>query len=405
MQKFVTKDKKYMVVEQDGDNNLVIYPMKGEEPDLSKPIWDRHSYEAVRNISSDPDFHPNPTRDPIPIPSIDTILLTPVRVVRGCNPIGMSYWRNINNHRDRDQLYMVLSISDELYLFTLDKRSLLTVNTRPLGIRHTGEGVYFSTTNPVILYVPTDQALVRLDVEDGRQGITWDLGPGRKIWQCHSSYEGNVHSATIKNNDYQIIKWGVYDEVKGREYTFPIEDQPDECQIDQSGKFLLTKQSKHLGGDRWDEYNKIINLADGSVTIIHDDEGAIGHSDCGFGCAIGEYDKSGQGGTLNRINFVTKEQDELFATGIWNMGYVSFTNARPNVPLGEQRCLMSTPDQILSVKLNGGRAFRKICDNFSQSTKYEHRVKANLCPLGQFAAFTAFVDGELEAYIVGIPDA
>jgi len=112
------ESKKYVFAIQD-DGNEVVYK---KLPDSSlEPIWDKWSYEAsIGNVA--------PTD---PISDISTIPPTPISdptlIMSGANPIGMSYWRNINNHAGQDVLQVLLSIEDKLFIFTIDKKSLITL--------------------------------------------------------------------------------------------------------------------------------------------------------------------------------------------------------------------------------------------------------------------------------------
>lgn len=317
---------------------------------------------------------------PIPVPQMNN---QPQLITEGVNPIGMSYWRNIDNHEGKTVLRVFLSISNELTIFTIDKNTLQVIGMNQIGIYHTGEGCYFSRIWDDILYVPVHAVLYRVNVITGNQEMVWNLSGGSddNLWQCHSSYDETLHSGTIKNSNYDIVAWGLSD---GRR--FKLEGVPDECQIDKSGKWLLVKEN---------DYNRIIDLDSGEEKFISNENGALGHSDCGFGYALGENDVSDKPGALDLIEFGNLNRRNLYSTGIWNMGYVSYTNAP-----GEN-CLVTTPNELILVSISTGLG-RKICDNLTQDQSYENRPKANLCPLGQFAAWTAFVNGKLNAYIVRI---
>lgn len=376
-------DGNYLLAKQD-DGNLVVY-------DSGVAVWDKWSYEANRGGIGLPVIS-NPITDPIITPnnpSNPPLVSTPELVASGCNPIGMSYWRNINQHKNDGFLRLFLSIHDELTLFTIDKYNLEVINSRSLHIHHTGEGCYFSAIDPEILFVTIDNRLVKVNVNNGSIQPIWSLDDGNNLWQCHSSYDDSVHSGTIKNRNYNIIKWGV--SINGQTRYFDLKGEPDECQIDASGQFLVIKE---------DNYNRIIHLVNGSETIITNEQGAVGHSDCGFGVLLGENDMSSQAGACDLIDLASLNHRNMFSTGIWNMGYVSFTNAKSNLQLEEQKCLITTPLELISVKLDGSGVGTKICSNLTQDQSYENRPKANLCPEGEFAAWTALVNGSLNAYIV-----
>lgn len=368
-------DGQYLAAQQE-DGNFVVY----RKSDMS-PLWDRWSYEAATPAP----MIPNPLPDFDNNPTIES---SPKLITRNCNPIGMAYWRNINNHEGRPELVLFLSIDDELVLFYIDKRTLEITSSTKLNIHHTGEGCYFSATRHDILYIPTDKSLIAVNIYTGDHAVVWLADNGTNLWQCHSSYSENVHSATIKDENYNIIKWGV--SINGQIRYYPLKGDPDECQIDKSGQYLVIKE---------DNYNRIIHLLSGVEQLISNEAGALGHSDCGFNTILGENDYSSFPGACDLIHLDTLERRIIYSTGIWNMGYVSFTNARPAYV--NQHCLITTPEELIKVDLDTSSA-RVVCKHLTESQDYEKRPKANLCPLGEFAAYTSFIGGSLNAYIVRV---
>lgn len=374
-------DGVYLAADQ-GDRNFVVYDTTTNP---WTPVWDRWSHESE---------HGNPTPNP-DLPIIDTpttpspmIPSNPVKLIEGVNPIGMSYWRNINYHAGRNTFMVALSINDQLRVLTVDKNSLQVVDDKSLGIHHTGEGIYFSVSRHDILYVPLDGALFAVNIYTGDRAEIWRM-PGKNLWQIHSSFNEDMHSATVKDQNWNIVGWAVHGI---RDIVYPIVGPPDECQIDKSGEYLIIKEG---------DYNRIIHIMSGNERIIQNPAGALGHSDCGFKCMMGENDYSNSPGALDLINLDTLESRLMFSTGIWNMGYVSFTNAHPTRP--NQICLVTTPDNLIKVNFDWPHEATIICPNLTQSQEYEHRPKANLCPLGEYAVWTAFVENSLNAYVVRVP--
>lgn len=312
---------------------------------------------------------------------------------QGLRPIGMSYWRNINNHVGRNELLVFLSLNDEIVIFTVQKSDLLVLGEQRSAIHHTGEGCYFSALEWDKLYVPRDNRLNQVSVIYPSDYIpVCELPNGWNGWQWHSSQNERVHSCTIKDANWNIIKWGVFNQDKNDSFRdFDIEGAPDECQIDKSGRFLVIKE---------DNYNRIIDLETDEVKYIQNDEGALGHSDNGFEYIIGENDYSPLAGALDYINLRTLRRGNLFSTGIWNMGYVSHCNAI-NAPIESQSFLISTPKELISVKANGQS--RIVANIEPEVSDYEQRVKANLDITGEYAAFTQFKDGRLDAYLIRVP--
>lgn len=401
MSELVSSDNKYIATQQ-GDGNFVVYRRDG-----MIPLWDKWSYEAVSNLPPTiPDIPNIPTTPDPPTrpPFINQIAGFPILLAKDVNPMGMSYWRNINYHANDNTLLVLLSISDELILLTVNKSDLSVMDRHDLGIRHTGEGCYFSRLNPNTLFIPNDISLSRYNIITGERIPFWELVNSdnsdskevseNHLWQCHSDYAEVIHSGSLQDKNYNIIGWVVYDEFAGEMKRYDLKGDPDECQIDKSGRWLLIKEIN---------YNRIIYIPTGTERIIPNENGALGHSDCGFGLALGENDYSPLPGALDMIQFENGSSKNLYSTGIWNMGYVSFTNARPGA-LYDQNCLLSTPNELILVKLDDSKRSLKVCDNLTQSQEYSNRPKANLCPLGEYAVWTAFVDGSLNAYIVKVPE-
>lgn len=345
--------------------------------------------------------------------SNDNLVFTPAQIPvkitkdnHKVSPNGMSYWRIINNHQDLDYLKIACAINGWLKVLTISKRKLELVDEQDYDIPHSGECLYFSAIDPNILFYQADEALMKLNIMTKEKESVFSI-PSKKIWQCHTSYDDKVHSATIKDENYQFVSWGV--SIDGNIRMFSIREQPDECQIDKSGRFLLIKEmwyNEDIGKMR--DINRIISLETGINTggILYDETGQAGHSDCGFESLLGEDDKYPRAGSLVQWNMNNplgnSSRRLVYSTGIWNMGYVSFTNAKPGIPTEKQKCLISTPSALISVKIGQGHS-KFICNHGTESDKYEHRVKASLCPHGEFAAYTSFINGRLDLYVVRIP--
>lgn len=335
----------------------------------------------------------NPTSAPVTNIPVDNhgLAYGPESIAHDVKPIGMSYWRNINYHAGRDTFLVALSVEDNLNTFEISKQTLRVIHQKGLGINHTGEGIYFSATRHDILYVPLNGALYAVNVFTGDQSLIWAARDGEKLWQIHSSYDETVHSASRQNNLYQITGWLVNN--KGNIESYDLAGEPDECQIDKSGQFLIIKE---------DNYNRIININTDEEHFISNEQGAVGHSDCGFGYVLGENDFSQYAGALDLINLNNQRATLIYSTGIWNMGYVSFTNAKITSIIN-QKCLITTPNQLISVKLDGSGQGKIICP-VVESSEYEYRAKANLCPLGEYAIWTELQSGQLVAKVVRIPN-
>lgn len=296
---------------------------------------------------------------------------------------GMAYWRAINQHKNYDNLKVMLSIDNTLYIATVDKASLNLISMLATNINHEGEGCYFSAHEWDKLYIPVGNELRRYSIVDFSYETVMQVNG--ECFQPHTDYYEHNHSCSVRDNN-GVRAWCV----NGREY--PLKGSPDECQIDKSGNWLLCKETY---GE--DESNRIIYLPTGAERIIHNNEMAVGHSDCGFGTVYGENDMSPYGGALDEIDFNSGSHRNVFHTDIWNMGYFSYCNAKPSGPTFG--LLSSSDGRLIKVDIQTGAGFAFETVN-THDKDYDRRAKANLCPEGQFAYL---VDMHGKAWIVRVP--
>ncbi|MBI4611879.1 MAG: hypothetical protein HY726_23050 [Candidatus Rokubacteria bacterium] len=219
------------------------------------------------------------------------------------NYVGYSYWRNINNHAGSDTLLIFLGLDRARggpgsTLFSYNKATDQVTNLGPLfdsSSRFTwasGEGWYFSATQPTKLYVnlPVTSSLLRYDVTTRTFETVFDVatrpdlfGPNRYLWQFHSSDDDTVHSATLRDGStYEMLGCLVYREPTREFLWFPrLTTNFNECNLDKSGRWLLILDGS-VGLD-----NRIVDLQTGTETLILDPAGALGHLDLGDGYAVG----------------------------------------------------------------------------------------------------------------------
>ena len=112
----------------------------------------------------------------------------------------------------------------------------------------TGEGWYWSASQATKLYVNQGSKLLRYDALAGTFETVFDVAPSfgsdKYIWQMHSSGDDRVHSATLRtNSDYSTLGCVVYNEAGGQLSFFPSKGDYDECQIDDSGRWLVIKEN------------------------------------------------------------------------------------------------------------------------------------------------------------------
>src|ERR1044071_8276837 len=216
--------------------------------------------------------------------------------------VGYSYWSNINNHVGSDTMLVFMGLERRKggggpTLFSFNKRTGDTQNLGPLFSPDndlswsTGEGWYFSATQPTTLYLNNGPRMMRYDVMSHAMSEVYNvetlLGAGRVIWQMHSSDDDHVHSATVKDSSsYKELGCIAFDDRHASSPTFvAAKGDYDECQIDKSGRYLVIKEN--VDG-RNGEDNRIIDLNTGNETIFLDENGAAGHSDLGFGYMVAE---------------------------------------------------------------------------------------------------------------------
>jgi hypothetical protein len=238
----------------------------------------------------------------------------------------------------------------------------------PVSYGGTGEGWYWDDEGWV--YLCDGPRLRRVNPFTGDDQVVFDISdthPSCDIWQSHSSDDGRVHSATVR----QVVSDGAYPKIGtivkrngGVDY-FPAQGVLDESQISRDGRWLLIKE---------DHDNRIINLETGRARVITDADGALGHSDCGPDFAVGE---NNQIGACVYLDFGTLQQRTLFRTD--NMGYVSTRGGR---------CLHSGETHLSLVALDGSGVITQLVPHGGGSG-YDARVKAALSPCGTVATYMA----------------
>lgn len=302
-------------------------------------------------------------------------------------PIGYTYWPNMNHSAGRDWAWIFLSLNDRYTLFRLDKATLEVTRVKDLPFEGWGEGSYFSFTEPDRLYVPSGSQLLAHDVETGETQVVFDA-PG-PIRQCHSSADGQVHSLTLDGLPavHRRGEFGV----------FQPRDEYDECQIDKSGRWLLIKEGAE---------NRIVDLETNEEVIIKDAEGAVGHSDMGFGYVVGEEDQSNPGGVFKLWQFPHEDRGEVYTTGSWDRAtrYVSHCNAKPGDPASQVAVFSSIQDDIVIAPLDGSMQRRLLAPSLcAPSDDYWQQPRATLDPTGAFVIWTANCGSpRLDAFVVKV---
>ena len=400
-----SKDGRYYTVEQ-GDGNFVVYDRTIGSPWTA--VWDRWSYEAAlgqplpaQPAPAAPELpFPAPTEPPsapsggmpLGLPSGRGAFRLPgypARIARiteagdgMVRPVGMAYWPNINNHAGSDELLVLAAINDTLTIFAVHKGTFHVALRSVLPYAHTGEGCYWSFRDPNLLYIPMldGSRLVSYNISSGSERTI--VAPPGGLRQPHSSYDGRVHSFTSNG--------GAAVSIDGTIRTFAPEQGYDECQVDKIGRWLNSKE----GSD-----NRIIDLQSGQQWWIRDREGALGHSDMGFGYMVGEEDQSDPGGCFRVWVFGEGGPQAgplVYCTGWQPMSrYASHCNARPG-DWSTQRMLFSSEEIGLVTKY--GDEVVTVCPSLTDSGapggwtpdggNYWKKARANICPNGRYAAWS-----------------
>jgi len=371
---------------------------------------------------------------------------------------GYSYWRNINNHAGSADMYIFLGTDRNRGGAgpVLIRYNKVTDEVQPLGALFdhaspysfsTGEGWYFSGTQPTTLYAfLVGQPLLRrydvvqrqfyavpaLDLRACAKPRVCPSG-STSITQPHSSDDDLVHVATVQNASWVRTGCVVYETAARRFRYFgtPPGYVFDECHVDKSGGWVLLHESRLDGGRR----NRIIDLRRSRVTTVDDVNGALGHLDMGFGYAVGADTFNPLPNATILLKFPVTRTERPIGPAVhfnkrWDMAaanHVAHGNARPGVAPEDQYACGSNasrvadmadeiicfpldsdhnPDASLSVLVvapvmtdldaaGGGDA---------DGDDYEQTPKGNLDVTGGYFLWTTNLGGgRLDAFLVKIP--
>jgi hypothetical protein len=348
-------------------------------------------------------------------------------------PVGYSYWNNINNHVGSDTMYVFLGLRGVgPSLFSYNKRTGETRNLGPLFAGgsalagSTGEGWYFSATQPHTLYVSDSERLMRYDVLTHAMETVFDvrahLGGDKHIWQIHSSNDDRVHSATVRDSGWSAVGCVAYRSDTGRATFFARRGDFDECQVDKSGRWLLIKENVDGAAG---EDNRIIDLNTGAESIFLDQDGAAGHSDLGHGYLVAEDNYSNLPGAIRVWQFGRDMRAPGQGTVVYNasdwtplMMHVTHGNARADAPGGQMACVSSAHrenkprvNEITCFRLDGSMATLVVAPNLTDlnasgggGDDYNKVPKGNLDVTGEYFVWTSNAGtNRLDAFIVRIP--
>lgn len=421
---FTTPDGRYLIAwetEGQGDGNSVVYDKwrAGENNGQPLPIWNRWEYEA--NLGSTPGpitptpappVTPEPAPTPVPTPIPDpTSHPVPapasVRVIQVTNESDGQLDKRIDASRSRafligSKAYVFAGHADgRPRFFRVDIVSGAVERLGPLiGFAGTSEDWYWDRDGWI--YLLDGPRLRRVSpLAGGETQTVFDISdshPGCHLWQPHSSDDGTVHSATVQHNDDPYTKIGTVVYHKGREVFFDAHGTLDESQITPDGGWVVIKESFPAGNEKVDLTNRVIAIPSRDTQLLHNVDGAVGHSDCGPGILVGEwspqFDTSQHGQCVKwdlTQPLTPGRRLELFPT--WNMGHVSLRNGR---------CLLSDPTHLGLVSLNGGGVVQLFAHGMV-AKDYDHQVQGNLDHTGTVACYLLDQGGRWDLFLAVLP--
>ena len=346
---------------------------------MSSQFWDKlvpgRKPKPPKPTPVDPAPGPLPPPEPWPgppAPEPEIVPIKPGRLTRITGPFRprlYSYWPNAWVRPDGVIFVFggLQGYGPQLYAIR-DGQAEIFGWTPPIAGSET-EGWYWNKTGQI--YAPRGGQLLRCHPFDPLQDeVVFDLGSHNAIKQCHSSNDGQVHSATLNQTD--TVVW-----YRGR--LLPIfysQRTLDESQISPDGEWLVIKETdsdhklwnvivKLLNGNR---YEIAPGASIGHSDLVTTDMGTyIVGADAWNGYAVCRHLESGQ-------------QANIFST--WDMGHVSVRGERAlwsrqelgHLALGSPFAVNTAPTPIFQ--------------HGETSDEYDRQVRANLSPCGRVATFT-----------------
>ena len=317
-------------------------------------------------------------------------------------PRNYAYWQAINAHRNLDELHVLAGTDRGPCLWRVNKT---TDEVHPLGPifagtalqNSTAEGWYFSAFDPFLLYCSDDNGLYRYWIDSGKRETVAATEQGLALRQWHSSFDENVHSATVlqraASGSWPKLGTLVIEEGKARR-PFPAHGTLDESQIDKSGRYLAIKENND---------HRIIDLVTGEERVLSDQDGALGHSDTGFRYAVGA--DNWQSLAAWRLHDFTTGESRIIYETPWDaqISHVSHCQARL-APADSQWVLGSgSVPFLMRIYLDGVTAAQQIAPTMCVGTGYDNLPKASLDPYGEYAYWLRSNGTRHDAFIVRVP--
>lgn len=344
--------------------------------------------------------------------------------------VGYSYWSNINNHQGSDTMLVFLGLDRNAggpgpSLFAVDKPTgavsklgPLFASTDPLSWA-SGEGWYFSFTDPHDLYITQGPRLERMDVVTGQRTTVFDVttqfGSDRYVWQAHSSADDQVHSATLRRtSDSAVLGCLAYDESTSQFSYFPKQGVFDECHVDKSGRWLVILEDGH---------NRIIDLQTSTERVLLDQDGAPGHHDMGHGYMVGQDNWHSLPNAVRRWDFALDPMPGpvVYHDSDWSAlsaNHIAHGNAVSGASPGSQHACGSGATRATAPRANELVCFRldtsddvlvvaptmTDLDASGGGSDYAKNPKANLDVTGEYVIWTSNMSANrLDAFLVRVP--
>lgn len=329
-------------------------------------------------------------------------------------PRNYAYWPNINAHRNLDFMLVFVGLQDGVHLWKISKKTYAILsrekifkdNNEPSLVNSTGEGWYWSAFDPYKLHCTDDEWLYTYDVATKElKAIVsvsgWDFpdvdSDEAVLRQWHSCYDGTAHSATlfrrVDEGPYPKVGTLVCQSLPSLEHKYyPAQGELDESQIDYSGRWLVIKE---------DDDHRIVNLLTDEETFMRDEDGALGHSDNGFGYAVGA--DNWQQLAAWRLHDFTRKRSHVIYESSWEeqILHVSHNNATLR---GTHRWVLGsgTDPYLKKIYLDGVTPAVDIALTQCVGSDYDNLPKASVDASGEYAFWIRGGD-RYDAFIVRIP--
>ncbi len=347
--------------------------------------------------------------------------------------VGYAYWRNMNNHVGSNEILVFLGLTKSRggsgpTLFRYNKTTDQVTKVAPLfDSSHalsnaSGEGWYFSASLPTKLYLNQGSRMYRYDVISKQFETVFDVAPqygsDKYIWQMHSSNDDLVHTATLRStSNGAMLGCVIYREATKQFLFYTRLGTFDECHIDKSGRYLMILDNTD---GQYDVENRFIDLQTGAETRILDQNGAVAHSDMGYGYVVGadNWNPLPNAAVTYTFSPTVTKGPAVFYNVNWNLNqvnHVSHQNAKPG-PMNQQYACGSNADsgsvqnEIICFRLDNTRQqlvvapVMTIMSASGGGDSYSKMPKGNLDVTGNYFIWTTNMGGSrLDAFIVKVP--